>query len=513
MPTNGRHRNAKRAFTNDPPTPDLKRTLIVGAGSGGEIIARELRLHRQWKLWPVGFVDDDRSKSAKAICGIPVLADTAAIPAIVALEGIEVIVLAMPSAPQARLEEVARIAKSTGIDVVTMPSIGSILRGEERAETLRRVRTKDVLGRPSVEPDLERCLAFVSDRRVLITGAAGSIGRELALQVARLQPASLIILDIDESDLYDLQEDLRLENSDVEVFPIIASVTEEQRMDTVVRQTQPNIVFHAAAYKHVPLMEEYPGEAVRTNVLGTRHVARAAAALGVERFVLVSTDKAVRPSSVMGATKRLAEIVLADVSRRTGLSVCSVRFGNVLGSRGSVIPTFERQIRAGGPVTVTDARMRRYFMTVEEAASLIIQSGAFGDRNAISILDMGEDVSILGLAERVIELHGLRPNVDIPIEFTGIRAGEKLREDLANDFEAARESPHPKIRMLSIRLNPDDHLVLIERLGHLEALADTGKPDEIRTALYDLVQWADENEELFGSGTPTSRHFSIEPSH
>ena len=491
--------NQSRAY-QAPPRDGMKRALIVGAGSGGRLLAEELRKNARWGLWPVGYLDDDPGKLGRWIDRLRVLGDVTTMPLVVERERVDTVIVAMPSATSAQHTRVAEIARQTEAEVLTMPPLGSILRGKERTTTLKRVRPTDVLGRPIVEPDRRRCLSFIRGKRVLITGAAGSIGQELARQVMALEPGALTIVDINESDLHDRHQELLMHAPGVPVEPYVASVTDDRRINDLFLRTRPQIVFHAAAYKHVPMMEQQPDEAVRTNVTGTRIVAEAAAWHGAERFVMVSTDKAVRPTSVMGATKRVAEIVVASIADQTGLSACSVRFGNVLGSRGSVIPTFERQIAAGGPVTVTDPRMRRYFMTIPEASGLIIQAGAFGEENVICILDMGEDVSILELAERVIHLHGLEPHRDIAIEYTGIREGEKLREDLANDFETARPSPHPKIRMLESGTSPGDGLAVAERLRRLEEIAERGCSDEIRTGLHDLVRWVDEREMLNGRG-------------
>lgn len=469
----------------------MKRALIIGAGAGGRIIASELLSNPRWRFWPVGFLDDDPRKRGRRVEGVPVLGAISSMARTVATENVDTVVIAIPSASPATLSHIAGMAQATRTGVLTMPAIGSILTNREQATTLKPIRTVDVLGRPIVEPDRDSCMSFISGRRVLITGAAGSIGQELARQVWRLGPATLTIVDINESDVFDRHQELLAANAGGDVQPHVASVTDQAHMDALFYTTRPEIVFHAAAYKHVPLMEHQPGEAIRTNVLGTRIVAETSARYGVDRFVLVSTDKAVRPSNVMGASKRVAEMVISDVANRTGLSACCVRFGNVLGSRGSVIPTFERQIRAGGPVTVTDARMRRYFMTIPEAAGLIIQSGAFGERDVICILDMGEDVSILELAERVIELHNLRPHVDIPITFTGIREGEKLAEDLAHDFETARPSPHPKIRMLASGMEPARTNAFAERLRALEQVVERAHPEDIRSSLHVLARWDD----------------------
>jgi FlaA1/EpsC-like NDP-sugar epimerase len=470
-----------------PPREDMESVLIVGAGSGGQLLATELQQNPRWKLWPVAFVDDDRRKIGRRFEGVPVLGDTASIPALVKSEAIDVVVVAIPSATAGRHGHLVEIAQSTTARVLTLPPIGSILRGEVQATSLKTVRAVDVLGRPVVSPDRESCLAFVRGKCVLITGAAGSIGHELAMQIAQLEPRQVVLLDTNETGLHDLSLEVERLQTNADIRVVIASVTDAERIGRVFQQLRPDIVLHAAAYKHVPLMEEQPDQAVETNTLGTDLVARYAAAHGAERFVLVSTDKAVRPSSVMGATKRLAELAVGAVGVETGLSVCSVRFGNVLGSRGSVIPTFERQIRAGGPVTVTDSRMKRYFMTIPEAVSLIIQAGAFGDRNATYILDMGEAVSILDLAKRVITLHGLRVDHDIRITFTGVRPGEKLYEELTLDFEAAHPTAHPKIRMIE-GINGGTSLSDVPtRLADLVRAVDGADRQVARTLIHELV--------------------------
>lgn len=469
----------------------MERVLIVGAGAGGQLLAVELQENPRWKLWPVGYVDDDPAKIGRKFEGVTVLGDADAIPALIHSEAIQVVVVAIPSASSSRHAQLVSLAQRTSARVLTMPAIGSILRGETQATTLKSVRPVDVLGRPVVMPDQESCQAFIRDKRVLITGAAGSIGQELALQVARLGPVQLILLDTNETGLHDLQLDLSRLDARRDVRVSVTSVTDDVRIARMFQTYEPQIVLHAAAYKHVPLMEEQPDQAIVTNVGGTEIVARHAAHYGAERFVLVSTDKAVRPSSVMGASKRLAELAVGTIGGATGLSVCSVRFGNVLGSRGSVIPTFERQIRAGGPVTVTDARMKRYFMTIPEAVSLIIQAGAFGDRNATYILDMGEEVSILDLAKRVISLHGLRVDHDIAIEFTGIRPGEKLYEELTLDFENAVRTLHPKIRMVA-GVNAQMSLDAVRgAIARLMEKADVASQDALSEDLHALVAHLD----------------------
>jgi FlaA1/EpsC-like NDP-sugar epimerase len=483
-----------------PPLNEMERVLVVGAGSGGRIIAWELQSNPQWRLVPVAFVDDDPTTFGRELLGIPVLGDTDSIPAIVHSQDIDVVVIAIPSASSATHTRLVDIAQGTTARVLSMPAIGSILKGDSTVTTLKSVRPVDVLGRSVVKPDRDSCLQFIRGQKVLITGAAGSIGAELSMQVAELDPAHLLLLDINETGLHDLVLDIRRQYPRANVEFVITSVTDNRRVKNVFARYRPGIVLHAAAYKHVPAMELQPEQALETNVIGTDNVVRQAAAHGADRFVLVSTDKAVRPSSVMGASKRLAELVTAVVGYETGLSVCSVRFGNVLGSRGSVIPIFERQIRSGGPVTVTDARMKRYFMTIPEAVSLIIQAGAFGHRNATYILDMGEEVSILDLARRVIRLHGLREGMDIEITFTGVRPGEKLYEELTLDFESAQETDHPKIRRISGLASGLDVNELPPRLSGLMAEIDAN-PARVRDRMFELVREIDAVNDVYQSST------------
>ena len=466
----------------------LKAALLVGSGSGGKLLAREMRDNPGWGYWPIGFVDDDLNKVATRVDGLPVLGTTWAIPAIVRREHVDAVVVTMPSASEVVIERIAQIARQTSAQVLTMPNLGDALTGRSGSLALKPIKVTDVLGREIVKPDMERCQSFIRGRKVLVSGAAGSIGREVARQVAQLQPEFLVGVDVNESDLFDLQIELKNLMPGVPFIPIVASITNRRRLDAIFSEFSPHIVFHAAAYKHVPMMEQYPLEAIWANALGSYEMAKASADYGVDRFVLVSTDKAVRPSSVMGATKRLAEIVTRAVADETGLSVCAVRFGNVLGSRGSVIPTFEKQIARGGPITITDVRMKRFFMTIPEAAGLIIQAGAFGDENVIYMLDMGEEVSIKELAERIIRLHGLRVGVDIDIVYSGIRPGEKLNEELSLEFESANLTSHSKIRILSedrvpsFRSHSSDRIV-----KQLRVIAESGSSNDLRVGLLDLV--------------------------
>ncbi len=461
--------------------------LIVGAGSGGRQLVQELRRDHLLHLWPVAFVDDDPAKIGTRIVGLPVLGDTDMIMAIARREHIDTVIIAIPSAPELVVKRIADEARKTDAQVLTMPDIGTVLRGGTSLP-LQTVPMTDVLGRPMVEPDHDRCRLFLSGKRVLITGAAGSIGSELARQVAQSAPTALFGLDINESDLYDLMHEVSNIAGAAPLQPIVASVTDHARIARLLRDIRPDIVFHAAAYKHVPLMEDYPAEAVETNTIATYHLARAAVDAGVQRFVLVSTDKAVRPSSVMGGTKRLAELSLRAVCQQTGLSGCSVRFGNVLGSRGSVIPLFEKQISHGGPVTVTHPDMMRYFMTIPEAVGLIIEAGALGDDNVIYILDMGEEVPIRALAERLIRLKGLRVGADIPIVYTGMRPGEKLRESLSLELERANPTEHPKIRRYTNGEGAVDALASMDTtIAQLGWVARSNCPSDIRARVLGAV--------------------------
>jgi FlaA1/EpsC-like NDP-sugar epimerase len=465
--------------------------LIVGAGAGGELIAGEMLGNRHWGFRPIGFVDDNVSRVGQLVRGLPVLGVTTDIAAIAEREQVDVIVIAVPSASPETRRRFNELARETRARVLTMPDLGSLLRGSE-PRALRSIETEEILDRPSIQADIDECRRLVSGRRVMITGAAGSIGSELTRQVARLEPAQVIAVDTNESGLFDLVQDLSMQGLQVDVQPVVVSVTNEQRLVATFSKFHPDIVFHAAAYKHVPLMEQHPDEAVMVNVLGTERVVRLAAAFAVSRFVLVSSDKAVRPSSVMGATKRVAELVVKAVAEETGLSACSVRFGNVLGSRGSVLPTFERQIRAGGPITITDPAMKRFFMTIPDAVGLIVHAGAFGVRHAIYELDMGDEIAIIDLAKRLVRLHGLEVGRDIDIVVTGLRPGEKLREELVGSTEISSPTDHPRINVLSEGTPSTLPLsAVMSAVRRLEDAVWNGDVANIRALLFGLVLAAD----------------------
>jgi FlaA1/EpsC-like NDP-sugar epimerase len=438
---------------------DARDVLIVGGGDGGHLVARELVRNPQLRLRPVGFVDDDpRKHGMKLDYGLRVLGTTSKEDLERVLDEVEPneVVIAIPSAPGTLRARVVTSCRERGIPVRTLPTVFELLKdgsGQMRVtRQLREVRVEDMLGREPVVMELERVGAYLHGEVVLVTGAGGSIGRELCRQISRVSPRRLILVDHAEDNLFEILRELEEDRHVRIAVPVLADCKEEERMREVISEYQPSVIFHAAAYKHVTMMELNPVEAVRNNALATRLVARIAGELGVDRFVLVSTDKAVKPATVMGASKALAEwAVEAAAVKYPNTAYCTVRFGNVLGSSGSVVPIFRRQIAAGGPVTVTDPRMSRYFMTIPEAVQLIIRSGSLIEANGaegsghVYVLEMGDPIKIVDLAETMIRLSGLEPERDIAIETVGARPGEKLHEDLFNPYERPQPTPAQKI--------------------------------------------------------------------
>jgi len=430
--------------------------LIVGAGDGGRLVLREIARNRELGLAPVGFLDDDPSKRGLRIDGVRVRGDTCAdLPRILDESQVDEVLIAIPSAPGSTRARVVRECRARGISVRTLPTVFELLQDQGTiARQMREVRVEDVLGREPVLMELDRVGAYLAEETVLVTGAGGSIGSELCRQIARVGPRKIVLLDHAEDNLFQIEREL-LEERHIQpsvLVAVLADCKEEERMREVFSEHRPTVVFHAAAYKHVGLMEANPVEAVRNNAIATRVVAHVAGQLAAQRFVLVSTDKAVAPATVMGASKALAEFALdAAAARFPDTRFNAVRFGNVLGSSGSVVPIFERQIARGGPVTVTDERMTRYFMTIPEAVQLIIRSGSLICADAggaeVFVLDMGEPVRIVELARAMIDLSGLDPERDIEIEIVGRRAGEKLSEELFNDYEHALPTPAEKISL------------------------------------------------------------------
>lgn len=420
-------------------------TLVFGAGDAGALICREIKRHGESGYRVVGFLDDDPAKQGMRVAGVPVLGSRKDLGRIVKQHKITHLIIAMPSAKGRAVREISSLALDLGVHVKVLPGLYELVEGRVSVSQIRDVQIEDLLGREEVSVDLEAIAAYLSGEIVLVTGAGGSIGSELCRQIAQFGPRRLVLLGHGENSIYDIHLELREKYPDLDLVPVIADVKDKARIDTVLDEFRPGVVFHAAAHKHVPLMEMNPTEAIKNNVFGTLNVAQAADRVGVGRFVMLSSDKAVNPTSVMGATKRAAELVIQWLNRQSKTVFVAVRFGNVLGSRGSVVPLFQRQIAAGGPVTVTDPRMVRYFMTIPEAVQLVIQAGAMGTGGEVFVLDMGEPVKIVDLARDLIRLSGYEPGVDIPIVFTGARPGEKLYEELLTAEEGTRATSHERI--------------------------------------------------------------------
>ncbi|SDJ86991.1 polysaccharide biosynthesis protein [Natronincola ferrireducens] len=422
-----------------------KRIMIVGAGQAGAMVIKELRRHEGLHSKPVAIIDDDDSKLGSKIHGVPVLGDRYHIKKIAEKKKVDEIIIALPSAYKKETREIIEEANKTKCKLKIVPGIYELLDGQVSIKELRDVEIEDLLGRDPVVVDLEEISSYLANKVVLVTGGGGSIGSEICRQIANFQPSKLVLVDIYENNAYDIQNELRRNYPDLKLEVLIASVRDKKRLEEIFIVHQPQVVFHAAAHKHVPLMEASPQEAIKNNVFGTKNVAECAHDYGVEKFVLISTDKAVNPTNIMGATKRVAEMIIQSMDRISKTEFVAVRFGNVLGSNGSVIPLFRRQIAEGGPVTVTDAEMTRYFMTIPEAVQLVIQAGAMAQGGEIFVLDMGEPVKIMDLARNLIRLSGFEPEVDIPIEIVGLRPGEKLYEELLMDEEGLSATKHHKI--------------------------------------------------------------------
>lgn len=418
---------------------------IMGAGDAGEMMLRELWANPQLGMDVVGFLDDDGQKHEMRIHGVPVLGDRQQIPRLAQEHGVKQIIIAMPTAPGKAIREIVAICEQAGVTTKIIPGIYELLDGTVSVNQLRDVDIEDLLRREPVQTDVAAVRGFIRGRRVLVTGGGGSIGSELSRQILRCQPAELVLLGHGENSIFAISQELQLLGTGCELIPVIADVRFPRRLQAVFANCRPHVVFHAAAHKHVPLMEANPCEAITNNVAGTHNLLQAALDHSVERFVMISSDKAVNPTSIMGASKRVAELLLHETAVRSGLPYVAVRFGNVLGSRGSVALTFKRQIAAGGPVTVTDPQMTRYFMTIPEAVQLVLQAAVLGNGGEVFVLDMGEPVKIVNLARDLIELSGLKEGRDVDIEITGRRPGEKLFEELFAPGEDYCRTDHDKI--------------------------------------------------------------------
>jgi FlaA1/EpsC-like NDP-sugar epimerase len=464
----------------------VRRTLIIGAGDAAEMIMREIKRSSHPVHRIVGFVDDDPEKQSSLIHQVPVLGRTPQIPELVKDHDIEELLIALPSATGEDMRRITQLCQSSDARVRTLPPVKTLLTGGPQIFShLREVDIEDLLRREPVQTDLESIAKYISGERVLITGGGGSIGSELARQIASLSPANLVLLGKGENSIYEIEQEL-LQTNRFQPSCIIADVRDKASMEAAFEKFRPTVVFHAAAHKHVPLMQGNPIEAIRNNILGTWQTSDLAIKYGAKRFINVSTDKAVKPSSVMGATKRVGEMIVTSMGRRSETEFAIVRFGNVMGSRGSLIPLLKAQIKRGGPVRVTHPEMTRYFMTIPEAVQLILQAGAIGERGEIFILDMGDPIKILDLAMDLIRLHGLVPGEDIEVQFTGVRPGEKLYEELLYDTEKLSDTSHPKIRMVEEPFTMQWDLLRTEIQNLLELCAE-GRAEDARHSLMELA--------------------------
>lgn len=456
-----------------------KRVLIVGAGDAGTTILRELQTSDKTEYVPIGFVDDDLEKVGNYIFGVKVLGTVDDIEKIANEKDVDQIIIAMPSVNQKKLREITERCVSTKKKLQILPGVYQLINGQVLASKLKDVDVNDLLGREPVKVNLDEVMGYIENQVVLVTGGGGSIGSELCRQIATHNPKQLIILDIYENNAYELEQELKRNVPELNLVTLIASVRDSVKMDKVFATYKPDIVFHAAAHKHVPLMETSPNEAVKNNILGTYKVVKCADKYGVKRFVQISTDKAVNPTNIMGATKRVCEMIIQAYAKKSKTRFVAVRFGNVLGSNGSVIPLFKKQIACGGPVTVTHKDIIRYFMTIPEAVSLVLQAGAYAKGGEIFVLDMGEQVRIYDLAEKLIRLSGYEPNKDIEIKCTGLRPGEKLFEERLMAEEGLKKTANEKIS-IGKPLDIDDEKLFrtIDEL-YEEAYNETDKMKEL----------------------------------
>ena len=435
-------KNIKLATKNT----DISRVLIIGAGCAGEMVVKELEKNPQLNKKAVAIIDDDITRIGDQVSGVDIVGTRNSILKIVKLYKIDEIIFSIANISKKGKKEIIDICKNTNCKIKTIPGIYEIIDGKVDIKQVRDVEIEDLLGREPIEVDFNLMGSYIQDSTILVTGAGGSIGSELCRQIANIRPKKLIMLDNYENNLYSIQQELiRKYGDSIKMIAVVASIREQKRIEKIFDKYRPEVVFHAAAHKHVPLMENSPGEAIKNNIFGTLNVAMLSSKYNVKRFLLISTDKAVNPTNVMGATKRAAEMIIQSLNEESKTEFVAVRFGNVLGSNGSVIPLFKKQIEEGGPVTVTHPNIIRYFMTIEEAVGLVIQAGGMAKGGEIFVLDMGEQVKILDLAKNLIRLSGFEPDVDIKIVFTGLRPGEKLYEELLMSEEGLLDTKHKKI--------------------------------------------------------------------
>lgn len=459
-----------------------KKVLIVGAGSAGSVIASEIKntQHKDWQI--IGFVDDDVNKQGQTIAEVKVIGACKDVPKLIEIKKIQELIIAMPSAPTKKVREIVDSCTDLPCKINILPSFCKLIDDDLLVPKVRDISVEDLLARDTIKLDNHIIEGYIRNKTVLVTGAGGSIGSEICRQLIVYKPEKLILLGHGENSIYLIHQELNKEYPSVELIPVIADIRDDKQLKNIFSKYKPNVVFHAAAHKHVPMMEIQPMAAVLNNIIGTKTVARIAGQSQVERFVMISTDKAVNPTSVMGATKRVAEMIVQIASKKYKTKFITVRFGNVLGSRGSVVPLFKRQIESGGPVTVTDPEMTRYFMTIPEASQLVLQAGALGNGGEVFILDMGEPVKIVDLAMNMIKLAGLRLGKDINITYTGLRPGEKLYEELLTSEEGASKTTHDKIFVSKLE-NIDENTLI----NHIDMLLSCNNDLEIIDRIKEII--------------------------
>lgn len=462
-----------------------KRIMIIGAGDAGAMVIREYRNHTGLNSKPVAIIDDDKKKLGQMINGVLVVGSRKDIPKMVDKLRIDDIIIAMPSASKKEIGEVVGIAKTTKAKLKIVPGMFELIDGKINISKIRDVEIEDLLGREEIKTDLKEISSYITNKVILVTGGGGSIGSELCRQIANFSPKKLIILDIYENSAYDIQNELLRSHKNLNLKTMIGSIRDKKRVEELIDRERPQVIFHAAAHKHVPLMEGSPKEAIKNNVFGTLNLSQAADKYGVDRFVMISTDKAVNPTNIMGASKRMCEMIIQSIDVISKTEFVAVRFGNVLGSNGSVIPLFKKQIAEGGPVTVTHKDVIRYFMTIPEAVQLVIQAGAMAKGGEVFVLDMGEPVRILDLAKDLIRLSGFEPNVDMPIAITGLRPGEKLFEELLLDEEGISSTKHDKIFIGKPTFT--DYKLLLRALNEVDGIIKSGTDEDIKTYIKGIV--------------------------
>ncbi len=473
-------------FTNRKSEKERRKTLIVGSGDAGEQILRSILSSKYSPYLPMGFVDDNSTKQGVLIHGIKVLGKIEALPVIIQEKQIEQIIIALPSAGSQIIKRAVELSRKAGIrSVKVVPSMAEIINGEVSIRDLRKIQINDLLGREPVKLDAKAIESFIKNKIVLITGAAGSIGSELSRQVAKFKPSVILLLDQDETGIFNISEELKVKFPYLKIQSLIADIRDEEKINQLFNKFRPKVVFHAAAYKHVYLMEKEPDESVKNNIIGTEVVAESSLKFAAEKFIFISTDKAVKPTSVMGATKRVGEMICQTFNQKKSTRFISVRFGNVLNSRGSVIPIFKKQIGNGGPVEVTHPEMKRYFMTIPEACLLVMQAGAMGEGGEVFVLDMGKPIKILDLAKEMIRLSGFEPDKDIPIVFTKPRPGEKFFEEILTAEEGTIATQNQKI--FKARLSIVDENKLKNNLEALKKAAEESDFQKIKSILKEFV--------------------------